>query len=698
MHSIKARWSLVCSGVLWTFLSPFDLTAQAPLVPNTNAVGLADQRLNLLSAEGYQLIEQANQALQARLFARAGDRISQLLFQYQDALVPLPAASNEAYRNFVSVPEFVKAWVMRMQMPDAIARGSGDATLDLPSSLAATLQFGNQHPVESMFSEWHLAVSDELLERGDFLGARIQLDRQSVVPVMGVKDIFTGRWQRSPELDETTLNKLLVRRVVLDILEGRESQARKLLESLSSDARTELGGRTGSLHELVRGFYHQHLDGDSAGVEFQPRSPGAELSPLSISGKPAWQIDLEQTFQGRGREQKLEVVPTLDGDRLFVNSLNGILAFNAHDGTSLFGDSAESAWIYHNSEVAVADWYDPAIPYWGTARPRVHVEGDLLAARQGDPVLTHHLSVAGGSVRSNSIVVLDLSEQGRMLDGFPLTLPTPTADSYRVFATRPLICGENLLVGIRENQAFQCRHFLACYDLANGHRKWECYLGSARPIANRKIADLMSADVTLLGTQAIISTNTGLVASVDLSGQLNWVCSYPRTYHNLASAELETRIVRNSTVGFNRDQMSVLFAPADSEQVFSLDIHSGVLLEPVLASKHSTAELTVFDDGSVVLYGRSISQFESNQWVDVESESLQEDEAQRVCSMKATGRRILSVSSAGDILEFALDDSERLTVLKTTETPFVETRWFGLNERFLILFDGKMITAVDASP
>ena len=41
--------------------------AQSSLAPVLNPAGLEDQRLNLLSPEGYQLIEQANQALQSGL-------------------------------------------------------------------------------------------------------------------------------------------------------------------------------------------------------------------------------------------------------------------------------------------------------------------------------------------------------------------------------------------------------------------------------------------------------------------------------------------------------------------------------------------------------------------------------------------------------------------------------------------------------
>ncbi|MEC9097123.1 MAG: hypothetical protein VX776_10850, partial [Planctomycetota bacterium] len=55
--------------------------AQSGLSPVINPTGLEDQRLHLLSPEGYQLIEQANQALASGMRLRAEDRINQVLYQ-----------------------------------------------------------------------------------------------------------------------------------------------------------------------------------------------------------------------------------------------------------------------------------------------------------------------------------------------------------------------------------------------------------------------------------------------------------------------------------------------------------------------------------------------------------------------------------------------------------------------------------------
>ena len=78
--SNAGRW-VTCWMVGVSLWYSASVIAQMPLVPIPNAVGLADQRLNLLPADGYQLIEQANQAFQADQILRAGDRLNQLLYQ-----------------------------------------------------------------------------------------------------------------------------------------------------------------------------------------------------------------------------------------------------------------------------------------------------------------------------------------------------------------------------------------------------------------------------------------------------------------------------------------------------------------------------------------------------------------------------------------------------------------------------------------
>ena len=95
--------------------------AQSGLSPVINPTGLEAQRLHLLSPEGYQLIEQANQALASGMRLRAEDRINQLLYQHSSALVPLPGDPEIPFHSFAAIPGFVQAWYHQVGQEDAIS-------------------------------------------------------------------------------------------------------------------------------------------------------------------------------------------------------------------------------------------------------------------------------------------------------------------------------------------------------------------------------------------------------------------------------------------------------------------------------------------------------------------------------------------------------------------------------------------------
>ncbi len=676
---------------------------QSGLTPVVNPSGLEDQRLQLLSAEGYQLIEQANQALEAQLLLRAQDRIAQLLYQYTGSLIALPGNAELPYRSFSSVPAFVRAWHRQSGTTSASSEDSEKQKQVevLRRGLSASLRYARFAPADTVSSEWYLALCDALIESGDLEAARILLGRQSMSPVIGVNGTYTGKWQRSSGLSATQRSKLIVRHVVLEILEGRASAAREVIGSLTeeeADIQVSLGGLDGTLQEVLWGFYQQHFGGSQAGVKFVPTVARKREAGRMFDAAELWQRDFAGLLNGKGIAERLDVRIKVMGDRLYANTMNGILALDLEDGTPLFGDLPDSYWLFRSQQDEVADWYDPEIPYWGNCIPDVDVQGDLLAARQGDPALTHHLSVEAADIRGNSVVVLDLSEQGRMLDGFPLTLPAASQESYQVFASDPRLTGEHVLVGIRENQAFQCRHYVACYDLSGGNLVWKCYVGAARPIANRTITDLMSAGLDVVGGQVIYTTNTGLVASVDLSGQLNWVCSYPRSYHAIASAELEKKQVRRSTVGFDREDMTLLIAPADSMSVFSLDIQSGLPVGSFDEPSLSQLEISVLREGRVLLCGDRIWQMVTAEDGNREPVRVPAVDSLIQRSVHVDANHVYGFSSDRRLLALSWDDMTEQSIVNVSTTSMASVAQLEMNHRLAILFDGKMIRAIKTAP
>jgi len=687
-----------------------ELSAQTPLSPVINPAGLEDQRLNLLSPEGYQLIEQANQALESGLSSRAEDRISQLLYQHAGVLVPLPTDPEIPFRSFHGIPQFTKAWYFinsDFLMHDHRPRETDKQAKAIQDGLVASLKYDSFFSQYTIKTDWSLAICDSLMLRGELSAARVVLAQHSTVPIVGLDSTYTGKWQSALEAGSLDQLKVDVRYVILDILESRELAAINRMKSLQSDAPESLyslGGLNGSLQSLLNGFFQQHLGGNDPATEFLPRTQAAQYGGGRNSGERAfgknavWQRDLSTLLDGKGLEQKLDIRLKVVGDRLFANTMNGILALNLDTGKPLFGEQDEAFWLVRDPQQEVAGWFDIEIPYWGSSTPVVEVAGDLLAARQGDPALTHHQSVEAESIQGNSVVVLDLAEQGRMLDGFPLTLPRPRKDSYQVFATAPKIVGEQMLIGIRENQAFQCRHYLASYNLDGGGLNWKCYVGSARPIANRTITDLTSGGLEVIGTKAIFTTNTGMVAAVDLSGQLSWVCTYPRSYHTLASAELETRTVRRSTAGFDRDEMAVVLAPADSAHVFSLDLRTGLPLEVYSDDWLTWTEVFVTSQGLVLLCGDRLWQWNSTEQEPRTPLAITEPDSDGRTGLYLDGDRVYRVGGNRELTVVSWDERSGEALVQVSLPGLPSATQIQMNDRLAILFDGKMMTVVEAAP
>ena len=676
--------------------------AQSSLAPVINPAGLEDQRLNLLSPEGYQLIEQANQAVESGLRRRAEDRMTQLLYQHTDSLVPLPRNQESSLRNFASVPEFVNAWYS--QLPYDVSARQQDRykrSEAVRLGLIPSLEFARFFPQHITSSDWDLVVCDELMNRAELEAARVFLHRHKSSPVIGVNRTYTGKWQPEAEMPKNAQLRVDVRSVVLDVLEGREVSAKELLEVLAhhdmGDIRS-LGGLNGTLQSLLEGFFQQHFGGPAPATQFLPEALLPENGARIFESGELWQCDVSALVDGQGLEQNLDVRFKAVGEQLFANTMNGILALDLNSGKPLFGKGDEAYWLLRDYQQEVAGWFDSEIPYWGKSTPVVDVVGDLLAARQGDPALTHHQSVESGDIRGNSIVVLDLAEEGRMLDGFPLTLPVAQSESYQVFATAPKIVGEQVLVGIRENQAFQCRHYLASYDLSGGALNWKCFVGAARPIANRTITDLVACGLDVIGAQAIFTTNTGMVASVDLSGQLNWVCSYPRTYHSLASAELENRVVRRSTAGFDRNAMAVVIAPADSAIVFSLDLRTGLPFDLYSDNSLALAEIHVTRRGQILFNGDGLWQLHTKDDSKRVPLLLLPSEAKSQHFICIDGDRLYRVNGTQELCQVSWDRESGKASVHKSSPGIPNTYQIQMNPRLAILFDGKMLKAVKSVP
>ena len=189
-----------------------------------------------------------------------------------------------------------------------------------------------------------------------------------------------------------------------------------------------------------------------------------------------------------------------------------------------------------------------------------------------------------------------------------------------------------------------------------------------------------------------------MVASVDLSGQLNWVCSYPRTYHPLPSAELETRVVRRSTAGFDRNAMAVVVAPADSEIVFSLDLRTGLALNVYRDPSLALAEVYVTPRGQMLLSGDNLWQMYTADDANRVPLLLQSFDVESQHSICIDDDRVYRVNGSQELYEVSWDRESGKALVHQSSLDISNAHQIQMSHRLAILFDGKILKALKAVP
>src|SRR5690606_21423081 len=117
---------------------------------------------------------------------------------------------------------------------------------------------------------------------------------------------------------------------------------------------------------------------------------------------------------------------------------------------------------------------------------------------------------------------------------------------------------------------------VACYELISGRKLWETSLVAAESFARGQSAEITHNLLTLAGDTILANTSLGAVAALDAdSGRIRWLVSYPREGTRRVAPEHEPWHVQRDLAPCLVHDGLVLVAPADSEQIFALDLISG---------------------------------------------------------------------------------------------------------------------------
>lgn len=288
--------------------------------------------------------------------------------------------------------------------------------------------------------------------------------------------------------------------------------------------------------------------------------------------------DASQPRVGESTRGTLFCYPVVADQRIYINTLTGIEAFDLGRGRSW--PSEQPGYRLYDSGSRFGSYLPVDYPLLGVPRGTLTLANDCLYARLGNPVTgwANGETAADGGSRS-LLVGLDLKRQGILLKGFPLRLVPPRFSGVE-FEGAPLVFGDWLLVALvsRDNVGVQRR--VAAFDRFDGSLIWESPVLAAGSVQGSEQAHLISHQLlTESGGRIFYSTNLGSVACIDpLNGQLVWQSEYERVAIEKLTAPIVDRYRYRDLTPCMVDAGLVYCAPQDCPEVFALDAVTGELV------------------------------------------------------------------------------------------------------------------------
>jgi outer membrane protein assembly factor BamB len=270
--------------------------------------------------------------------------------------------------------------------------------------------------------------------------------------------------------------------------------------------------------------------------------------------------------------------PCVYRDRVYVNELSRIVAFDLDKGTSW--PSTEPPLPLFDSHIAPSALIPLGYPMVGVVRGTLAIHQDCLYARLGSPVTgwtNGETSPDGSSIAY--IVGLDLKRQGSLLKGFPLRL------SQSEFAGAepegcPLVIGDRLYVAVVKRDNVGLRRSVAAFDRFNGALVWKSPVLASGSVEGSDRANLLSHQLlTEAGGRIYCNTNLGTIACLDLaSGQVEWLVRYRRVIKDKQAYPQPDRFRYRDINPCIVHGGTIYCAPQDCPEIFALDATTGDLL------------------------------------------------------------------------------------------------------------------------
>jgi hypothetical protein len=279
-------------------------------------------------------------------------------------------------------------------------------------------------------------------------------------------------------------------------------------------------------------------------------------------------FDDQNDAQSRESHQPLSCFPVVVGRQLLYADATTIRAVDLATGKpaiSADGILAQSDATRGERNAALLR---PRLVAAGVPRHTLSVIKGIAYARLGR-IETAQREPAPPPVNER-IVGLDLNRDGI------LTFEARPDDEKWWFDGAPVGDGRRIYIAMRRGDVMP-HAYVACFDVATGHRLWRTSIGAADTPAAGQGDEITHNLLSLVGDRIYFNTNLGLVAALDAeTGRIDWLHSYER--HSTVPAMQGVA----GPLHFDRDPTPclvekglVIVAPSDTPNVFALDADTG---------------------------------------------------------------------------------------------------------------------------
>ncbi|QDV27933.1 outer membrane biogenesis protein BamB [Aureliella helgolandensis] len=292
----------------------------------------------------------------------------------------------------------------------------------------------------------------------------------------------------------------------------------------------------------------------------------------------------DRTIASRPRagEQELGALcyhPAVYDGKVFVNELTRIVAYDAATGRA-WPEVESNVLPLFDSQVATAAYLPLGYPFVGVPRGTLSIEEGCLYARMGSPVTGWSRQQAWNDGNSRSYLVgLDLSQQGSMLQGFPLRLSEDRFPGAE-FEGAPLIWGELLLVAIAQRDNVGVRRSVAAFERLGGGLVWHSKVLASDVVHASEDANIIANQLlTMSGGRLYYGTNMGAIVCLDpLHGEIIWQTQYARPDMSRRDYPRPDRFRYRDLAPCMVEGGVLYCAPQDCAEIFALDVTTGDLV------------------------------------------------------------------------------------------------------------------------